>query len=192
MAICAFYLTNKTAIKCDSCTPSAVHDKPLIHPCHAPTPVTPSPPAPSASPLTPSPLSDDRGDLLIRGLWSRGTDCILDVRITDTDAKTYQSKDPLKVLASHEKNKKKKYLAPCLAQPRHFTPFVVSADGLLGHEADAVVCKLAFTYAEKTDKPYSVVCGFMRNRISIAILRATHRCLQGSRIPSGCMSSPHP
>ena len=25
----------------------------------------------------------------------------------------------------------------------------MSADGLLGHEADAVVCKLAFTYAEK-------------------------------------------
>jgi len=116
----------------------------------------------------------------------------LDVQITDTDAKTYQSKDPLKVLASHEKAKKKKYLAPCLAQRRHFTPFIVSADGLLGREADAVVCKLAFTYAEKTDKPYSVVCGFMRNCISIAILRATHRCLRGSRIPSGCMSSPHP
>jgi len=85
-----------------------------------------------------------------------------------------------------------KYLAPCLAQRCHFTPFIVSADGLLGREADAMVCKLAFTYAEKTDKPYSVVCGFMRNRISIAILRATHRCLRGSRIPSGCMSSPHP
>ncbi len=25
----------------------------------------------------------------------------------------------------------------------------MSADGLLGHEADVVVCKLAFTYAEK-------------------------------------------
>jgi len=62
------------------------------------------------------------------------------------DAKTYQSKDPyLKVLASHEKAKKKKYLIPCLAQQCHFTPFIVSADGLLGHEADAMVCKLAFT-----------------------------------------------
>jgi len=48
----------------------------------------------------------------------------------------------------------------------------LSTDGLLGHEADAVVCKLAFTYAEKTDKLYSVVCGFMCNCISIAILWA--------------------
>ena len=79
----------------------------------------------------------------------------MDACITNTDAKTYQSKDPLKVLASHEKNKKKKYLALCLAQQHHFTPFVVSADGLLGREADAVVCKLAFTYAEKTDKNHT-------------------------------------
>jgi hypothetical protein len=32
-------------------------------------------------------LKEDRGDILIRGLWSRGTDCIIDVRITDVDAK---------------------------------------------------------------------------------------------------------
>jgi len=82
------------------------------------------------------------------------TACIL-VHITETDAKIYQTKDPMKVLASHEKNKKKKYLAPCLAQWHHFTPFIVSADGLIGHEADALVCKLAFTYAEKTDKTLS-------------------------------------
>jgi len=168
-----------------------VRDEPLIHPCPG-CPAVTTPPAPSVSSPSPSIPNDDRGDLLIRGLWSRGTDCIFDVRITNTDAKTYKSKDPLKVLASHEKAKKKKYLAPCLTQQCHFTSFIVSADGILGHEADAVVCKLAFTYAEKTDKPYSEVCGFMRNRISIAILRATHRCLRGSRIPSGCMSSPHP
>ena len=91
-------------------TPCAVHDEPLIHPCHAPTPVTPLGPAPSASSLPLSPPGDDRGDLLICGLWSRGTDCILDGHITDTGAKTYQSRDPLKVLASHEKNRKKNIL----------------------------------------------------------------------------------
>jgi len=47
------------------------------------------------------------GDLLIHGLWSCSTDCILDVCITNTDAKTYLSKDPRKVLASHEKKTKK-------------------------------------------------------------------------------------
>jgi len=130
-------------------TPSAVWDELLIHPCPGCPVVTPTPPAPSAFSSSPSIPSDDLGDLLIHGLWSYGTDCILDVWITNMDAKTYQSKDPLKVLSFHEKAKKKKYLAPCLTQWHHFTPFIMSADGLLGHEADAVVCKLAFTYAEK-------------------------------------------
>jgi len=120
------------------------------------------------------------------------TDCILDVHITDTDAKTYQAKDPMKVLASYEKNNKKKYLAPCLAPMFHFTPFIVSADGFLVHEADAVICQVAGKYAKKTEKPYSVICDFMHNCISIAILCATNCCLQGSHILSGCMSSPHP
>jgi hypothetical protein len=77
---------------------------------------------------------DERGDLLIRGFWARGTDAIINVRVTNTDAKSYWSKDPHKVLAQHEKEKKRKYLASCTAQCKHFTPFVISTDGLLGHE----------------------------------------------------------
>jgi hypothetical protein len=56
----------------------------------------------------------------IRGLWTRGTDCIIDVRVTDTDAKSNLSKDA-KVLEAHEKGEKKKYLGPCLEQRRTFT-----------------------------------------------------------------------
>jgi hypothetical protein len=68
---------------------------------------------------------EDRGDILIRGLWSRSTDCIIDVRITDVDAKSNRSKDSDKVLEAHEREKKKKYLGACLEQRRHFSPFVV-------------------------------------------------------------------
>jgi hypothetical protein len=38
-------------------------------------------------------------------------------------------------LVSHEKEEKKKYLEACLGQRRHFTPFMVSTDDLLGKEA---------------------------------------------------------
>jgi hypothetical protein len=44
---------------------------------------------------------EERGDLLIQGFWARGTDVIVDVCVTDTDAKSYWSRDPHKVLASH-------------------------------------------------------------------------------------------
>eukprot|EP00957_Ditylum_brightwellii_P086941 6617413-Ditylum_brightwellii.AAC.1 len=46
------------------------------------------------------------GDLMIRHLWKRQTDCILDIHITDTDAKSYISHSVESVLAAQEKEKK--------------------------------------------------------------------------------------
>jgi hypothetical protein len=83
----------------------------------------------------------------------------------------------MKVLETHEREKKKKYLEPCLEQRRHFTPFVVSTDGLIGKEAKTLLKKLSARLAEKTRKQYSQVCGFVNARMSIAIVRATHLCL---------------
>ncbi len=50
---------------------------------------------------------EERGDLLIRGLWARGTDCIIYVRVTDIDAKSNLSRDPDKVLSAHERVKRR-------------------------------------------------------------------------------------
>jgi hypothetical protein len=80
--------------------------------------------------------TEDREDIFVGGLWARGTDCIIDVRITDDDGtKFQQSKEPHKVLKAHKREKKKKYLEACLKQRRHFSPFVASTDGLLGKES---------------------------------------------------------
>ena len=70
-----------------------------------------------------------------------------------------------------------------------FSPFVVSADGLLGKEAQKVLQHLAAKLADRNGKSYSMVCGFVRARMSIAIVRATHVCLRGSRIPASRMSN---
>lgn len=130
----------------------------------------------------------DRGDVLVRGLWERGTDCIIDVRLTDVDAKSYRSRDPYKVLEQHEREKKRKYLNPCIEQRRHFTPFVASTDGLIGKEGKILLKVLAARIAEKSGKPYSMVCGALKARMSVAIVRATHLCIRGSRIPTSSMS----
>jgi hypothetical protein len=47
-----------------------------------------------------------------------------------------------KVLAQQEREKKKKSLDPCLEQRKHFTPFVISADGLLGRKAAKLLKRL--------------------------------------------------
>jgi hypothetical protein len=130
----------------------------------------------------------DRGDILIRGLFERGKETIIDVRVTDTDAASYRNKDPDKVLATQEKEKKRKYLQPCLDQRRSFVPFVVSTDGMLGFEANNLIKCLARKLAAKWKLPYSVMCGLLRSRVSIAIARATHLCIRGSRINANQIS----
>jgi hypothetical protein len=102
-----------------------------------------------------------------------GPDCIIDIRVTDTDAKSNLSKDPAKVLEAHEKEKEKKYLGACLEQRRTFTPFVVSTDGLIGKEAKTLLTKLSTLLAEKWGKSYSEVCGYV-NAVRVLPLSEPH------------------
>jgi hypothetical protein len=163
--------------------PSAVSDEPQIHKCC---------PTQAGQPCTPMAENEDHGDVLIIGLWERGTDCILDVRVMDTDAPTYQMKNPHKVIEAAEHLNKKKYLQPCLDQRRHFTSFIVSVDGLIRKEAETVLKVLAARTTAKAGKTYSNITGYIRARLSI-IVRATHVCLRASRVPTSQTSSipPH-
>jgi hypothetical protein len=130
-----------------------------------------------------------RGDLLIRGFWTTGADCILDVGVTDTDSKSHCKRTPFKVLESQEKEKKRKCLGAFLENRRHFTPFVRSVDGLLGREAKTLAKRLAVKLAGKWQKPYSQACGYVKATLSMAAVRATHLCLRGSRVPAHNIST---
>ena len=131
------------------------------------------------------------GDLLIRHLWQSNTDTIIDVRITDTDAKSYISRPLESVLEGQEKEKKRKYLNACLEQRRHFSPFVVSVDGMLGHEASMVLKRISQKLAQKWDCPMSYASNYVKTTMSLSLVRATHCCLRGSRVPSSAMSKKH-
>ena len=93
------------------------------------------------------------------------------------------------MLNYQDKEKEKKYCKPCENQRRHFTPFVVSTDGMFGFEARAFLKRLAKLLAEEWEKPYSIVRGFINARMSIALVRATNRCIRGSRTPASNMSN---
>jgi hypothetical protein len=81
-------------------SPSAIRGEPLIHPGSR------SLNGPRAKP-TDAPVQhiksrsndQDRGDLFVRGLWQRGTDCIIDVRVTNVNNKL-QRHQPLKKSSS--------------------------------------------------------------------------------------------
>ena len=156
-------------------TTSSVSDEPLIQPSR-------NIPVEGTTRTEPSP--ELRGDLVVHGFWTRSQTAIFDVRITDTDQPSNRNTDPAKVLLRHEKEKKNKYGALCIARRRTFTPLVFSIDGLLGKEAKAATKRLASSLAAKWKRSYSEVCGFVRSQISLALIRSSSRCLRADRNPS--------
>ena len=64
----------------------------------------------------------------------------------------------------------------------------MSTDGLVGREAKELLKRLSLRLSDKWEQPYSVVRGFVNARISIAIVRATQLCLQGSRVSASKIS----
>jgi hypothetical protein len=171
-------------------TPSAIRDEPLIQTCRNANGANGTPDKSDSENTVRK--DQDRGDIFARGIWKNGYGCIIDVRATDTDQPTHCKRDPDSVILSQEKEKKKKYLEPCLEQRRHFTPFVVSTDGLLGREASTLAKRIAQKLAIKWQRPYSQTCGYVNARLSIAIVRATNLCMRGSRIPAHKMSNKFP
>jgi hypothetical protein len=71
-------------------------------------------------------------------------------------------------LETMDQLKKKTYLQPCLDHWRHFTPFVVSVDGLAGKEARTFINTRKENQAHKTGKLFSHLFGFLWARLSIA------------------------
>ena len=150
-------------------TPSAVADEPTI-----PTVNNANSPARTAL----------RGDVSAHGFWSRGTTTVFDICVTDTDAHSHRNRDPLSILRRQEKEKKDKYNEACLEAHQHFTLLVYLVDGLEGSEAEAARKRLASRLAAKWNRQYSQVCSVVRSRLSFTLIRATNRCLRGSRTPN--------
>ena len=84
--------------------------------------------------------------------------------------------NPKKCLETSYEEKKSNYLVACLKQRRHFTPFVVSVDGLLGVEADEILKRISSRLEKKWKETYSCTCGYVKSRVVITLVRATHCC----------------
>ena len=137
-----------------------------------------------ASQMAPGDGNDgDRGDVLVHGLWKRGEDAILDTQVVDCDAPSRRSyMDSEKILESCARVKKLKYLQPCIERRRSFTPLIYSVDGMAGREAQAFEKRIAHLLAEKWERHYSVLRGFVRGRMALAVVRSNTLLLRGSRM----------
>ena len=97
---------------------------------------------------------------------------IFDIRITNTEGRTHRNKDPMKCLASQEKDKKGKYEEACHKQCTDFTPPVYSIDGMAGPKTRAAEKRLASWLAWKWKRKYSEMCGYVKCRMTIAVVRS--------------------
>ena len=125
-----------------------------------------------------------RGGVMIRALWYQQVDAIIDVKLRDADADTYKYRPMTKPLARWENIKKDKQGKHCNDQRKHFSPFVLSVDGLLGREALVVISQLSQTMAEKREEPLSQVQGWLNGHIDIAVARSYSRMIRGAWLPS--------
>lgn len=162
---------------------SDVRDEPRTNPGRA-TRASASPASPAAtSVVAPAVANEERADTIVRNFWSTSRDCCFDVTMRNLDADSYWLRDPANVLASAAATKKKKHLRSCLENRRDFTPLVFSRDALIEREADYALKCIARKISKKWEIHYSWVCGYVKARMGLNIIRATTRCLYGSRVP---------
>ena len=105
------------------------------------------------------------------------------MRVVNTGTVSYQYKTPEKFLKTDEREKKKKYLCACLNKSWHLTIFFASVDILIGFEAEATLKRISIRLAQKWKDTYSRTCGYVKSRVVITLVRATHCCIRGGRVP---------
>ena len=86
-----------------------------------------------------------------------------------------------KALAKVEKDKKDRYLQECLESRSHFTPFIFSADGFPGKEAQNATREMASHFSLKLKREYSEMCGFMQVKMALAVAQYNTLLLGGNR-----------
>ena len=126
--------------------------------------------------------AEARADIRARGFWSKGQDAYFDVWFFYPNASSYVSKPLSSLFRTHEQAKKREY-GQRIRDVEHgvFTPLVFSTSGAMGREATTFYKQLADLLSDKQDKAYSLIMGWLRCRLSFAILRSAIVCLRGSR-----------
>ena len=90
-----------------------------------------------------SDILDTRGDILIRGLWDRHTNTIIDVKLSNANADIYRF-DPMDQLRDWwDKTNKDNHGKHCHEQGGKNSPFVIYVYGMLGRESLVVLLNLS-------------------------------------------------
>ena len=130
--------------------------------------------------------AEARLDIKARGFWNSTQDAYFDVRVFHPNATCYRSRDLAAVYKQHESAKKREYNQRVQnVEQGVFTPLVLTTTGSMGREASTFYKRLANMLSQKQDKPYSMVMGWLKCRLSFTILRSAIMCIRGTRSSFG-------
>ena len=123
-----------------------------------------------------------RSDVRVMGFYSRLRRAFFDIAAFSPFALSHRGKTLSSCFEMHEKRKRREYLER-IRNVEHgdFTPLIVSTTGGIGTHGSMVIKRLSQALAEKRNQHVSVVAGWLRCRLSFAILRSAIVCLRGSR-----------
>ena len=127
-----------------------------------------------------------RTDLVVRGVWEPQVSASFDLCITNADARSYGNRTTSSILAQHERTKKTHHRLISEDSRMHFTPIAVTVDGVWGREAVHFLKRIASALQTREGwrgRGYAYTLGWIRARLSSALVRASALCLRGSRIP---------
>ena len=128
-----------------------------------------------------------RLDVSANGVWGgRFEKTYFDVRVFNPLAPTNRKKGQAAMYRMHEREKKRAY-EQRIREVEHssFTPLVLSTNGGMGNEATTFYKRLASLLAEKWDSPYCKTFGWLRCRLSFALLRSSIQAIRGARSSRG-------
>ena len=123
-----------------------------------------------------------RADIKATGFWARGQEAFFDVRVFYPNASSYINRNLASLYKHHETTKKREY-GQRIREIEHgtFTPLIFSTTGGMSPETTTFFKKLASDIAQKQHLEYSMVLGWMRCRLSFALLRSAIMAIRGSR-----------
>ena len=119
------------------------------------------------------------------GFWLpvRRHECaFFDVRVFHPHARSYRHRTIQQTFRTHEQEKRRAYETRIQqVDGVSFTPLVFTTAGGAGPAASVFLKHLGNKIAEKKEAPYSQTIGWLRCRLSFALLRASILCIRGSR-----------
>jgi hypothetical protein len=123
-----------------------------------------------------------RSDIKCCGFWSTLRQAFFDVKVVSPFARSNVHLEPAQLFKNAERQKIREYKERILnVEHGDFAPLVFTCSGGMAPQSHLVIKRLAEKLSKKQNLSFSVVSGWLRCRLSFALLRTTLLCVRATR-----------